>query len=124
VTHADPFRALVLEAVLEGIHASRDVIRQECRAALGEIAAERPIADDEHEVDTRQAAQLARVQPRTINAWKRAGLLTPVKRGKSDVFRAGDVVAVAANRKAPRKILDLRIEATRILTRRKSKEQP
>jgi len=115
-------RALVKEAVVEGIQdqASRDVIRSECRAAMSELVAA-PAAGDEQEVDTQQAALLAHVQPRTINAWKRAGLLAPIKRGKSDVFRAGDVLAVAADRGSPRKILNMKAEAARILGRRPPK---
>ena len=117
----DLLRTLVREAVIEGLHASRHVIREELRAAMGELGPAEATVDDESEVDTGQAAKLAHVRPRTINEWKRRGLLTPVKRGKSDVFRAGDVLAVAADRRGPRKILDMRAEAAKILTRRGSK---
>lgn len=114
-------RALIREAVVDGIQASRDVIRDECRAAMGELARLPARHDDDDEVDTEQAAGLAHVQRRTINAWKRAGLLTPTKRGKSDVFRVGDVLAVAAHRGAPRKILNFKAEAASILGRRPPK---
>lgn len=75
-------------------------------------------SDDDDEVTTKTAAALAHVKPRTINDWRRRGWLTPIKRGRSHVFRAGDVLAVARNRGAPRKILDYEVEAKRILSRK------
>lgn len=106
----------VRRAVQDGIAQSRSIFREEIRTALAETTAaggaQSELAD---EVDTRSAAALAHVKPRTINDWQRRGWLVPVKRGKSYVFRAGDVLAVARERGAPRKILDYETEARRIL---------
>ena len=110
---------LVRRAVHDGIAQSRSILREEFRAALAETAAggeNRP--DPEGEVDTKAAAALAHVKPRTINDWRRRGWLVPVKRGKSHVFRAGDVLAVARDRGAPRKILDYEAAARRILSQK------
>ncbi len=115
----EQLEAIVRRAVQEGMAQSRSIFREEVRAAMAESPAgsEDP-PDLEDEVDTRTAATLAHVKPRTINEWRRRGWLTPVKRGKSHVFRAGDVLAVARQRGAPRKILDYETEARRILDRK------
>ena len=106
---------LVRRAVQDGIAQSRTILREEIRAALAEANGVGDQPDSEEEVDTKTAAELAHVKPRTINEWKRRGWLTPVKRGKSDVFLTGDVLTVARDRGAPRKIVDYGAEAERIL---------
>ena len=106
---------LVRRAVHDGIAQSRTILREEIRAALAEANGTGDQPDSEDEVDTKAAATLAHVKPRTINEWKRRGWLTPVKRGKSDVFLAGDVLTVARDRGAPRRIDDYGAEAERIL---------
>ena len=109
---------LVRRAVQDGIAMSRAILREEIRAALAESGETDDQAGAEDEIDTKAAATLAHVKPRTINEWKRRGWLTPIKRGKSDVFRAGDVLTVARERGAPRRILDYGVEAERILSQK------
>lgn len=119
MTFEEQFEALVRRAVVDGIAESRSLLREEIRTVLAETAtASDGQMDPEGEVDTKTAATLAHVKPRTINEWKRRGWLTPIKRGKSDVFRAGDVLTVARERGAPRTILDYGTEAERLLSQK------
>lgn len=118
----EQLEALVRRAVREELAENRELLREELQALLSRSAhaslpsPTRRTAEDE--VDTKAAAALAHVKPRTINEWKRRGWLTPVKRGKSHVYRVGDVLAVARDRGAPRKILDYEAEARRILAQK------
>lgn len=104
----------------------RRVVREELASQYGDLLERlRPLlgspravatSQDGGEVNTKEAAALAHVKPRTISEWRRQGLLTPTKRGRSHVFRARDVLAVARNRgTGPKKIIDYDAEAWRIL---------
>ncbi len=112
----EQLEALVRRAVVDGLADSRSLLREEIRAAMAETATREGSVGAEDEVDTKAAAVLAHVQPRTINEWTRRGWLTPIKHGRSHVFLASDVIAVARDRGAPRKILDYEAEARRILS--------
>ena len=107
----------LLELIRRGVReelVANGAIREELRAALASQPEAR-VSDEDRDVTTLEAAELAHVQPRTINAWTRQGLLTPTKRGRSNVYRAGDVLAVARDRRSPRKIIDIRKSAQAIL---------
>ena len=112
----------------------RELIRQEVRAGVAEgLAAARvqgpadrgdqasTSIDPEAEVTTAQAAEIAHVRPRTINEWDKKGLLHPVKRGRSKIYRAGDVESVARDRHGPRKVLNLKQKAREIVKGRRSR---
>lgn len=102
----------------------RRVVRDELATALANLydrlenarPHRAPSATGDEEISTKEAAELAHVKPRTISEWRRRGLLTPVKRGRSHIFRVRDVLDVARQRGiGSKQILDYEQEASRIL---------
>lgn len=102
-------RQEVRAGVTEGLAAARV---QGAPAGAGEIPTS---FDPEAEVTTAEAAEIAHVRPRTINEWDKKGLLDPIKRGRSKIYRAGDVESVARDRQGPRKVLNLKQKAREIV---------
>lgn len=110
------FEDLVRRAVCDGIADSEERLRAVVRDALAEQKVPRERGDDL--VDTKTAAQLVRVQPRTINSWKRRGLIRVAGRGKQDLYRLSDVLAAAERRNPRRTIVDMQAAAAEILRRK------
>lgn len=69
----------------------RQIVREELRAALNERPA--PSAPDEL-LTTKQAAEVAKVQPATIRAWARGGELKRYGTAKKARWRRSEVLAL------------------------------
>ena len=108
------FCTLVHNAAYEG---ARDALER-TPVRTDTAGAPEPGVDPDRWVTTKDAARLAHVTPRTIRAWRRKNLLRAEARGRSYLFRVGDVLECARARARGGKVVDMKAEARRILKRR------
>ena len=117
----DELRDLVKHACATALRENRELIREECRAALSTMSGR--TGDPARPVDTNGAAELAGVKPTTIRSWVRSGRIQPIG-GRPYKFEVAEVERARSRRPSSAQVVDFEARATEILDGRNKRKDP
>ena len=117
----DELGDLVKQACATALRENRQLIREECRAALQDLSGKTIAA--EQSIDTKDAAEIAGVKPTTIRNWVRSGRLRALGE-RPYRFEIAEVVRARDRRPNSTSVVDFEARAVAILDRRDTNKGP